>query len=178
MLQTDEKILQILLDAKKDGNSLLSNFKISYPNKRLAQNSNNIFVACVSYEDTSKGFHHIEGKDLVEIVIVTKKVDNKEVKQTEYSDTKFIIKTVMKEIRRLLLSPENRHILRARPSFKNISPEYNSNFLFNRGHLLVELKTLESYEDHDANVELVNKLLIDADVHVVAEDLYLKEKKN
>ena len=106
MLQSDEKILNILLSEKQNNNPILKPFKISYPNKSIAQPSNTIFVACVSYEEQGKGFEHIDGKDLVEILVVTKKKDNKAVNQTEYSDTKFIIKTVLKEVKRLLLSKD------------------------------------------------------------------------
>lgn len=177
MLQSDEKILRILLDSKNNGNPLLKYFKISYPNKTIAQSSNSIFVATVSYEEKNKGFDHIEGKDLVEIVIVTKKVDNKQIKQTDYSDTKFIIKTVMKEIRRLLLSSDNRHLFKAKPVFRNISPEYNSNFAFNRAHLLVEVPTIESYDNYDDEVDRVRYLLTEVETVVTNDDLYLHDKE-
>lgn len=178
MLQTDEKILKILLTEKENGNKLLKHFKISYPNKKLAQQSNNIFVACVSYEETNKGFEFIEGKDLVEIVVVTKKIDNPNFRKDEYNDSKFIIKTVMKEIRKLLLSNKYRHILKNKPIFRNISPEYNSNYLFNRGHLLIELKTIENYDEFDDEIEYVNKLLLgDVETIVTTDFIHEKSKK-
>lgn len=176
MLQTDERILKILLEEKKEGNKLLKHFKISYPNKKLAQQSNNIFVACVSYEENNKGFEHIEGKDLIEIVIVTKKVDNPKKKKDEYSDNKFIIKTVMKEIRRLLLSDKHRKTLKGKPIFRNVSPEYNSNYLFNRGHMLIELRTIEDYDDFDSDIDYVNFLLGDVETIVTTEFIHKKEK--
>lgn len=177
MLQSDEKILEILLNSKKNGNPLLQYFKISYPNKTIAQTSNTIFVACVSYEEKGKGFEHIEGKDLVEIVIVTKKVDNKQIKQTDYSDTKFIIKTVMKEIRRLLLSTENRSVFGAKPIFRNISPEYNSNYTLNRAHMLVEVPTLEGYDNSVDDINTVKYLLTDVETIVTDDDSYLHNKE-
>lgn len=169
MLQSDEIILNILLSEKKKGNPILKYFKISYPNKTIVQPSNTIFVAVVSYEEQGKAYGVTEGKDLVEIVIATKKRDNKNVKQTDYSDTKFIIKTVIKEIRRLLLSKENRDYFRATPVFRNISPEYNNTFAFNRGHLLVEVPVLEADGNSEDDAERIKNLLI-GDVETYVTD--------
>ena len=175
MLQTDEKILKILLHEKNDEeNKVLKHFKINYPNNNVAQNSNNIFVACVSYEESDRNFDTVEGKDLVEILIVTKKVDNKAIRQIDYSDVKFIIKTVMKEIQRILLLPKYRPLLNAVPVFRNISPEYNSNYNLHRGHMLLELKTVEKYDTHSINCLKVDKLLLETETYVTTDELHLK----
>lgn len=175
MLQTDEKILKILLHEKRDeDNKVLKHFKINYPSNNLAQNSNNIFVACVSYEETGRNFDTVEGKDLVEILIVTKKVDNKAIRQTDYSDVKFIIKTVMKEIQRILLLPKYRQLLHATPVFRNISPEYNNNYQLNRGHMLVELKTVEKYDAHSLDCMKLEKLLLETETYVTTDDFHEK----
>lgn len=177
MLQTDEKIMKVLLTEKRKGNKLLKHFKISYPNKNLAQQSNNIFVACVSYEEIGKGFEHFEGKDLVEIIVVTKKIDNPKFMKDDYSDVKFIIKTVMKEIRRLLLSSEYKPIMKGTPTFRNISPEYGNNYLFNRGHMLIEMRTVDEYDEHDSDIEYVNLILGDVDTIVTTEFIHNNKKK-
>ena len=57
MLQTDEKIVSILLKEKVEKNNpLLQHFKISYPNNTIAQESNTIFIGLADYESGNNGF--------------------------------------------------------------------------------------------------------------------------
>lgn len=131
MLKTDEIILDILQTAKNDGNELLQHFLIQYPSKRIAEESNSVFVACVSSENNLDGFDFSSFRDLVEILIVTK--------QVEYHKAITIIKTISKEICRLIMT--NLDKFPNKPVIRNINPEFNMDFVFTRGHIMVEVKT-------------------------------------
>ena len=57
MLSTDNIIFDLLLDEQTNNpDSLLSDFLIQYPNKRVAEESNSIFIACVSSENNQTGY--------------------------------------------------------------------------------------------------------------------------
>ena len=172
MLQTDEKIVEILLKEKNENdNQLLKYFKIGYPNKTIAQESNGIFVGVADYEMGNNGFEFDDGTDLVDILVVTKKRPNKDGKRKDdsiYDESKFIIKTVFKEIRRILRLEENIHILGNKPSFRNITPEYNSNYVINRGHMLLQLKVIDDIDDNiNEEVSAVCRILVD---DIIIED--------
>lgn len=131
MLDTDEIILNILNTAKTNGNQLLQHFHIQYPNKRIAEESNSIFIATVSSENNIDGFDFSTFTDLVEILIVTK--------QEDYRKAITIIKTVSREICNLIM--QNKDKFPNKPVIRNINPELNMDFILTRGHLMVECNT-------------------------------------
>lgn len=165
MLTTDEKIVEILMKEKVENNNpLLQYFKISYPNNTIAQMSNTIFVGVADYESKENGFEFDKGTDLVDILVVTKKMDNKGNKKTDkqiYSESKKIIKTVMLEIRRILQKEENIEILGGLPRFRNITPEYSPNYVLNRGHMMLQLNVIDDIEYDSENIESVCSLLVE-----------------
>ena len=130
MLSSDEKIHKILTTAKQDGNELLQHFHIKYPSKDIARESNSIFVAAVSTEPSTELFDSTEYRDLVEVLIVTKIRD--------YRRAVTVIKTVTREIIQLIKASDEFPI---RPIVRNIAPEYNPNFVLNKGHIMVECLT-------------------------------------
>ena len=123
MLSADETILNILSEEKKNGNQLLKHFHIQHPSKRVAEESNSIFVATVSSENRLDGFDFSSFRDLVEILIVTK--------QKDYRKAITIIKTVSYEICRVIM--DNRKEFPNRPVIRNINPEFNNDFILTRG---------------------------------------------
>lgn len=165
MLTTDEKIVEILLNEKTNNNNpLLQHFKISYPNNTIAQMSNTIFVGVADYESKENGFDFDKGTDLVDILVVTKKVDNKGNKKTDkqiYSESKKIIKTVMLEIRRILQKDDNVAILGGLPRFRNITPEYSPNYVLNRGHMMLQLNVIDDIFYDSESIERVCELLVE-----------------
>ena len=166
MLLSDEKIVKILLDEKTNGNRLLQFFKISYPSDKVAQPSNSIFVGIADYETTEQGFDFDKGNDLVDILVVTKKQDNQRNKLDNeiYSESKHIIKTVLLEIRRILRSDDSVNVLGSTPTFRNITPEYNPNYVLNRGHMLVQVPCIDSFDDSESYDCVCNLLLEDIEV--------------
>ena len=165
MLQTDEKIVSILLKEKVEKNNpLLKHFKISYPNSNIAQESNTIFVGIADYEMGDNGFDFDSGTDLVDILVVTKKRPNKYNKKTDkeiYDESKHIIKMVLLEIRRILQLDENVEILGNMPRFRNITPEYNRNYVINRGHMMLQLKVIDEIGDYSEQFKNVCNILLD-----------------
>lgn len=165
MLHTDELIVKILLDEKhQKENPLLKHFKISYPDNTIAQESNSIYVGVADYEMGSNGFDFDEGTDLIDILVVTKKRPNKNGKKTDktiYNESKHIIKTVLLEIRRILQLEENVQILGNMPRFRNITPEYNSNYIINRGHMMLQLKVIDDINENVEEFERVCSILLE-----------------
>ena len=131
MLELDNIILEILTTEKNKGNTLLKHFLIQHPSKRIAEESNSIFVACVSTENNIDGFDFSSFRDLVEILIVTK--------QQDYNKAIRIIKTVSTEICRLIM--QNTDKFPNKPIIRNINPEFNMDFVLTRGHIMVECNT-------------------------------------
>lgn len=131
MLQSDEIILKILLKAKNEGNQLLEHFKIGYPSKQVVQESNNIFVGAVDSESNLEGFEFSSFTDLVEVLIVTK--------NRNYVESVKIIKIVAKEITRLIY--ENVDLFDEKPVIRNLTPEYNRDFVLTRGHMRIQVKS-------------------------------------
>lgn len=131
MLSTDDTILNILNTEKINGNKLLQHFKISYPDKNLAQENNCIFIAVVSSENQLNGFEFEQFKDLVEILVVTKQKDNlKGIK---------VIKTVSYEICKLIM--EHRDEFPNKPVIRNINPYFDVNMILKRGQIMVQVNT-------------------------------------
>ena len=154
MLSTDTTILEILNDAKKDGNQLLAPFIIQHPSKRVAEESNSIFVAVVSSENNLDGFDFNTFTDLVEILIVTK--------QQDYQLAIQIIKTISYEICRLIM--ENQHLFPNKPVIRNINPEFNMDFVLTRGHIMVQVHTEPvDYSLKEEDYRKVCEILLDDD---------------
>lgn len=130
MLSSDEIIFNLLKEAKENGNEILQHFHISYPNKTIVKESNSIYVAVVSSEPNTELFDATEYRDLVEVMVVTKIKD--------YRRAVTVIKTVIREIIRLIKTYDEFPI---RPEIRNIAPEYNPNFIINKGHIMVEVLT-------------------------------------
>ena len=150
MLHSDEIILQILLKAKTDGNPLLKHFKIGYPSKQVVQESNNIFVGAVDTESKIEGFEFSSYTDLVEVLIVTK--------NRNYTESIKIIKIVSKEIAKLIY--ENLDLFDNKPVIRNLTPEYNRDFVLTRGHLRIQVKSKpESLVPSEDEYTLCNILL-------------------
>lgn len=154
MLQSDETILNILLKAKNDGNELLKHFKIGYPSKQIVQESNSIFIASVDTENTDSGLDYLAFRDLVEVLIVTK--------NREYEEAVKIIKTVSKEIIRLI--NENETLFERRPVIRNITPEYNRDFVLTRGHIRIQVYNSESIDSEEEYRDCVNILAEDTEI--------------
>lgn len=146
MLSTDTIILEILNTEKKKGNKLLNHFKISYPDKKLAQENNCILVAVVSTENQLNGFDFEQFRDLVEILIVTKQEDNRKAIS--------IIKTVSYEICRLIM--ENINMFPNKPVIRNINPFYDVDMTLTRGQIMINVNTepedFEVTEEEYSNV--------------------------
>ena len=131
MLSLDDTILNLLQTEKNNGNSLLKHFHIQHPSKRIAEESNSIFVAVVSSENNLDGFDFSSFKDMAEILVVTK--------QKDYSKAIKIIKTVCYEICRIIM--DNRASFVNQPVIRNINPEFNRDYVLTRGHILVQCVT-------------------------------------
>lgn len=131
MLSTDETILEILLQAKKDGNPLLKHFHISYPTKQLAEENNTILVAVVSSENRLEGLNFEQFTDLVEILVVSKHKDNRKAIR--------IIKTVSKEICRLIM--ENKNKFPNKPVVRNVNPYFDVDLILSRGQIMIQCNT-------------------------------------
>lgn len=150
MLHSDEIILQILLTAKNDGNALLKHFKIGYPSKQVVQESNNIFVGAVDSESNIEGYEFSSYTDLVEVLIVTK--------NRNYAESVKIIKIVAKEIAKLIY--ENIDLFDNKPIIRNLTPEYNKDFVLTRGHMRIQVKSKpETLVPSDEEYYLCNILL-------------------
>lgn len=152
MLSTDEIILKILQDSQRDGNLLLKPFIIQHPSNRVAEESNSIFVACVDSENNLEGFDFERFKDLVEILIVTK--------QQDYSEAVKVIKGISYEICRLLM--EHKHCFPNKPIIRNVSPEYNRDYVLTRGHIMVQCLTEPiNYNLEEEEYNKICKIIID-----------------
>ena len=150
MLSSDVLILEVLNEAKNNGNEILKNFHIQFPSKRLAQESNNIFVACVNSENNLDGYDFTTFTDLVEVLVVIKKLD--------YEKSVNVIKTVSYEICKLIYESIDK--FPNKPIIRNINPEYNYDFVLNRGHILIEINTTPiNFEIDDETYDCVCKIL-------------------
>ena len=141
MLTTDEIILNILLDAKKEGNDLLQHFKINYPSDRVAEESNSIFIASVDAEGHTVAMDSQSFVDKVEVLIVTK--------NQEYQKAIRIIKTVSREVIRLVM--EQQELFPVKPVVERVTPEYSNDFVLTRGHIMFRVNT--GMDDFDATEE-------------------------
>ncbi|WP_458454432.1 hypothetical protein [Methanobrevibacter sp.] len=131
MLNTDNIILEILQEEKLNNNPLLKYFHITAPSNRVAEEDNNIFVACVSTENNMDGFDFSSFQDLVEILIVTKKVD--------YDKAITLLKTICNEVCRVIMINADR--FPNKPVIRNINPEFSEDYHLHRGHIMVQVNT-------------------------------------
>lgn len=141
MLATDEIILQILMDAKSEGNDLLQYFKINYPSNRVAEESNSIFIASVDAEAHTISMEGQSFVDRVEVLIVTK--------NREYQKAIDIIKTVSREVISLVMNSKDK--FPNKPIVERVTPEYNNDFVLTRGHIMFQVNT--GMDDFDAEAE-------------------------
>ena len=158
MLSTDETIVNILLDAKtKEANPLLQYFKIGYASNQIAEESNSIFVASVDSQSNEIGFDYQTFTDRVEILIVTK--------NREYQKAINVIKTVSREIIRLIL--EKKHLFDNKPVIERITPEYNRDYVLTRGHIMVQVRTTpDSFDSNDEVYNVCKILTEEMDVEI------------
>lgn len=131
MLSTDETILNILIDAKTEGNELLQYFKINYPSEKVSEESNSIFIASVDSESHTLAMDSQAFVDRVEVLIVTKNRD--------YQKAIDIIKTVSKEVISLVM--KNSHLFPNKPVVERVTPEYSNDFVLTRGHIMFRVNT-------------------------------------
>ena len=131
MLSTDETILNILIDAKTEGNELLQYFKINYPSEKVSEESNSIFIASVDSESHTLAMDSQAFVDRVEVLIVTK--------NREYLKAIDIIKTVSKEVISLVM--KNSHLFPSKPVVERVTPEYSNDFVLTRGHIMFRVNT-------------------------------------
>lgn len=151
MLQTDEVILNILQDAKNNGNELLSHFKLGFPSKQIAKETNSIFIASVDSESYKEGTEYSQFQDMVEILVVTK--------NRNYRESIDIIKVTCREIIRLIY--QNRDRFPNKPVVRNVTPDYNSDFVLNRGHIMVQVVTEPfNFEYDEEEVSRVCEILV------------------
>ena len=155
MLCTDEIILNILLDAKNEGNDLLQHFKINYPSNRVAEESNSIFIASVDAEGHTVAMDSQSFVDKVEVLIVTKNQD--------YQKAIRIIKTVSREVIRLVM--EHKDLFPVKPVVERVTPEYNKDFVLTRGHIMFQVKTeMDNFSRDDETRRICQILTEDMDV--------------
>lgn len=151
MLQSDEIIFNILKTAKEDGNELLHYFKLGYPSRLIAKDVNSIFVASVDSESYQEGTDYSQYRDMVEIVVVTKKRD--------YLESLDVIKTVCREIVKLIY--ENVDKFHNKPVVRNITPDYGTDYVVNRGHIMVQVTTEPfRFDNNEADINRVCQILV------------------
>lgn len=150
MLSSDETIYILLKQAQEEGNLLLQHFHIEYPSRKVAEESNSIFVAVVSSEPHNELFEATEYRDLVEILVVTKIQD--------YHDAVTVIKTTIREIIHILKQAENEFDVT--PIIRNIAPQFNPDFVLNKGHIMVEVLTKIEDNISDETYDKVCNILV------------------
>lgn len=131
LLRTDEIIYNILKTAKDDGAKILEPYIIRYPSDVVMKESNAIYVATVDSESVTEGYDFSQYNDLVEILIVTK--------QRDYQKAIRVIKGTSRYIVGLI--KQNKDKFPNSPVIRNITPEYNRNFVLTRGHIMVQVRT-------------------------------------
>ena len=155
MLSTDETILNILIDAKTEGNELLQYFKINYPSEKVSEESNSIFIATVDSEAHTIAMDGQAFVDRVEVLIVTK--------NREYTKAIDIIKTVSKEVISLVM--KNSHLFPNKPVVERVTPEYSNDFVLTRGHIMFRVNTeIDDFDITEEKLRICQILTEDMDV--------------
>ena len=155
MLSTDETILNILIDAKTEGNELLQYFKINYPSEKVSEESNSIFIASVDSESHTHAMDSQAFVDRVEVLIVTKNRD--------YQKAIDIIKTVSKEVISLVM--KNSNLFPNKPIVERVTPEYSNDFVLTRGHIMFRVNTeIDDFDITEEKLRICQILTEDMDV--------------
>ena len=155
MLSTDETILNILIDAKTEGNELLQYFKINYPSEKVSEESNSIFIATVDSESRTISMDSQAFVVRVEVLIVTK--------NREYTKAIDIIKTVSKEVISLVM--KNSHLFPNKPVVERVTPEYSKDFVLTRGHIMFRVNTgMNDFDITEEKLRICQILTEDMDV--------------
>ena len=155
MLSTDETILNILIDAKTEGNELLQYFKINYPSEKVSEESNSIFIASVDSESHTLAMDSQAFVDRVEVLIVTKNRD--------YQKAIDIIKTVSREVISLVM--KNSHFFPNKPVVERVTPEYSNDFVLTRGHIMFRVNTgMDDFDITEEKLRICQILTEDMDV--------------
>lgn len=155
MLSTDETILNILIDAKTEGNELLQYFKINYPSEKVSEESNSIFIATVDSESHTFAMDSQAFVDRVEVLIVTKNRD--------YQKAISIIKTVSREVISLVM--KNSHLFPNKPVVERVTPEYSNDFVLTRGHIMFRVNTgMDDFDITEEKLRICQILTEDMDV--------------
>ena len=155
MLSTDETILNILIDAKTEGNELLQYFKINYPSEKVSEESNSIFIASVDSEAHTVAMDSQAFVDRVEVLIVTK--------NREYLKAIDIIKIVSKEVISLVM--KNSHLFPNKPVVERVTPEYSNDFVLTRGHIMFRVNTgMDDFDITEEKLRICQILTEDMDV--------------
>ncbi len=151
MLSTDTKIFNILTKAQKEGNKLLEKFYIDFPDETINSEINAIYVACANAENHKTGNDFEQFKDLIEIIITTKKLP--------YLAGMKTIKTTAKEIVRLCKQDD---YFNGRLVVRSITPLHDkSTYLIKRGHILLQfINPPESWENSEDTIEEVCGILV------------------
>lgn len=153
LLETDEIIYNILKTAKDDGAKILEPYIIRYPSDVVMKESNAIYVATVDSESVNEGYDFSQYNDLVEILIVTK--------QRDYQKAIRVIKGTSRYIVGLI--KQNKDKFPNSPVIRNITPEYNRNFVLTRGHIMVQVRTnpIDDNVSEEEQLEICNILVED-----------------
>lgn len=155
MLSTDETILNILIDAKTEGNELLQYFKINYPSEKVSEESNSIFIATVDSEAHTIAMDGQAFVDRVEVLIVTKNRD--------YQKAIDIIKTVSREVISLVM--KNSNLFPNKPIVERVTPEYSNDFVLTRGHIMFRVNTeIDDFDITEEKLRICQILTEDMDV--------------
>ena len=155
MLSTDETILNILIDAKTEGNELLQYFKINYPSEKVSEESNSIFIATVDSESHTFAMDSQAFVDRVEVLIVTKNRD--------YQKAIDIIKTVSREVISLVM--KNSNLFPNKPIVERVTPEYSNDFVLTRGHIMFRVNTeIDDFDITEEKLRICQILTEDMDV--------------
>lgn len=166
MLETDltsDILIYNLLKTTDD--DFINQFNIKFINQSVpAEENNTIYIANMDLETRAETFNSAEYTAMVDILVKTK--------NTDYLEGSQFLRTAVKHIKNVLknnLTCKQRHIV-----FRNISYEYGSTYTLKGLHIIVQMN---EHESNSPDMDIITQIELDGlETHVVAEDLYLKEK--
>jgi len=166
MLETDltsDILIYNLLKTTDD--DFINQFNIKFINQSVpAEENNTIYIANMDLETRAETFNSAEYTAMVDILVKTK--------NTDYLEGSQFLRTAVKHIKNVLknnLTCKQRHIV-----FRNISYEYGSTYTLKGLHIIVQMN---EHESNSSDMDIITQIELDGlETHVVAEDLYLKEK--
>jgi len=166
MLETDltsDILIYNLLKTTND--DFINQFNIKFINQSVpAEENNTIYIANMDLETRAETFNSAEYTAMVDILVKTK--------NTDYLEGSQFLRTAVKHIKNVLknnLTCKQRHIV-----FRNISYEYGSTYTLKGLHIIVQMN---EHESNSPDRDIITQIELDGlETHVVAEDLYLKEK--